>query len=676
MEISKEVVLVAQTGEVRQVCEICPSGFVSETTQATECHRCPDFLTQPRSDRSGCAACPSGTFVNYKKLDDPDFDWSCEACPDAGEDIEAPAFDWKNCTYEPTLMVHPDSRYHSSPETYEIKKISCQCKGLRYRPSPGAKCKAFNEGGVPRGGVCTPIQKQKFFKMSSSNGKQILDGKTRRLQGDTGNDTDITFLECRSDESCPGVVLDSDADLGSETILQSVLNDFEAQSQEQGVGCFGCAQGYTGPLCFQCDRGYTRAGVSVCAKCIPKAVVFGLLLFGGIVATTVTVYIIKRTIAHESKESDEIIVLKILTSHMQAEGMVQNLDLTWPSWLTTVFNYMDLVSSAGQSIFSLDCIVDSQSTDESCNSETTLDVEDIASDKERVRAFFLTALFMASLPVIGLVLSAIFWTAYYKREKKAGRPKGKSAFNYFLISNVIIVFLLYPTLARTTLKFFTCSRETLAGFKLLEADFNIICWSDEHWAWAMTLGLLMVSLYLVGIPAISFLILKKNVAGNTKYKDVFAFMFQGFREKRYYWEIVIMIRKLGLAFCAIVLKPLGTDIQAYGACMVVLCAMYWQTEIKPYESPKMNFAEMFGLSTLFYTLFMGLCQSSPSLALLEDSTVPTVVGISIIALNCFFLFYVIYQLLRVGRSSTTQVMSRISKRETEVQVGGMSSATK
>jgi len=250
--------------------------------------------------------------------------------------------------------------------------------------------------------------------------------------------------------------------------------------------------------------------------------------------------------------------------------------------------------------------------------------------------------------------------------------------------------LLYPTLTRTAFKFFTCSREVLGdGVRFLEADFNIICWSPEHYAWAMTLGLFMLIGYAVGIPAFSMWLLKTKVVHasgnfakklaersggtvspesekrskeeedetfrmdkkNTDYGDVFSFMYMGFVPEFYYWEVIIMIRKFAIAFCAIILKPLGADIQAYGALIIVAFAMMFQIHLCPYEHSRMNFAELFGLFTLFITLYLGLVQSSPNLDTAAgnvDGTFHTALAALIVFFNVVFLLYIIWQLIRIS----------------------------
>jgi len=147
------------------------------------------------------------------------------------------------------------------------------------------------------------------------------------------------------------------------------------------------------------------------------------------------------------------------------------------------------------------------------------------------------------IPVIWAFATGIFWLSVFLKWRRRGIKKGKSTFNYFIVSNIVLLFFLYPTLSINALKFFSCSPESL-GFRFLEADFNIVCFGKRHMQWLLSLGSLMLLFYAFGIPAVSYYMLYRHVHKVSKYKDVFGFIFEGFKEDCYYWEVVIMIRKL------------------------------------------------------------------------------------------------------------------------------------
>ena len=107
---------------------------------------------------------------------------------------------------------------------------------------------------------------------------------------------------------------------------------------------------------------------------------------------------------------------------------------------------------------------------------------------------------------------------------------------------MVILFLAHPTLTRTGLKLFTCSRD-LDGRSFLIGDFAVECYTEGHLKWALTLGLGMCFVYALGIPLLAMYVLFRIVtptrAGQEKWKHVFGFLYIGFVEKFHYWEVVV-----------------------------------------------------------------------------------------------------------------------------------------
>jgi hypothetical protein len=532
---------------------------------------------------------------------------------------------------------------------------------------------------------------------NNNNGSTLTPTNTNiPIPGQELSDT-IEFIKCRRTSACPGVDI-SDSQLSIDDAVFQALQDSPYPSNS--TVCTECEEGFTGPLCFKCSSGFNRAGTNQCIKCLDQSAVIGLLALGGFFAIVVCIYIIRRTIAaslivdnmasvasssnsttpatvglvtedtttpntsstkkinatsssaaenqgeEQNQENREVIVLRIAMSHLQSQAMCQGVELGWPGFVADFFNVYDLLSSCGYSVFSLDCVMNTAGSS-SHNSATTSTGCSVFDDG-RLRTFFISSIFIALLPAFGAITSGTFWSGAYIYSKHFGEHKrhGRKYWQYFLVSMCIILFLLYPSLSRTALKFFSCSREEILGNRFLEADFNVICWSDEHLSWALTLGLLMLLGYSLGIPVFVYFLLRARVQGTSeyakRYSKTFAFLYAGFKPEFWYWEVVTLVRKFGIALCSSLLKPFGSDIQAFSACIVVVIALLAQVHCRPYDDNQIQFIETFGLTTLYLTLFLGLFQSSASLELGESSPVHTIFGIIIVLLNVVFLCYIVY----------------------------------
>ena len=76
----------------------------------------------------------------------------------------------------------------------------------------------------------------------------------------------------------------------------------------------------------------------------------------------------------------------------------------------------------------------------------------------------------------------------------------------------------------------------------------------------------------LGIPATIFVLMRKeNETLETQAtKQKFGFLFNGYKKNNYYWEIVIMYRKILCIFIAILLKGKGVILQAMVMLIVLL----------------------------------------------------------------------------------------------------------
>jgi hypothetical protein len=190
-----------------------------------------------------------------------------------------------------------------------------------------------------------------------------------------------------------------------------------------------------------------------------------------------------------------------------------------------------------------------------------------------------------------------------------------------IVSIFVVLFMIHTTVTRAALKLFTCrniidlsGRGESARRAVLAADMTLGCSAPSSVAWQLAAGVPTFVLFSCGIPLISYLALRRNRhrLSDRRIKQVYGFLFAGFNDEVYFWESVIMMRKVGLSVVAVFLEPVGIDIQAYVALGIlfgasVLHAAYW-----PYELASVNYLEMFSLVASFVTICMGLFTLSPN----------------------------------------------------------------
>ena len=125
----------------------------------------------------------------------------------------------------------------------------------------------------------------------------------------------------------------------------------------------------------------------------------------------------------------------------------------------------------------------------------------------------------------------------------------------------------------------------------------------------------------------------------------FGFLFSGFEPDFYFWESVVMLRKVAVAAIAVFLNPLGVTSQIYAALLVVVLLLTVQALIQPFLIKRLNRLELLGLATAFVTLMAGLfLEDSDALAtgfrVTDAEAIDSIaVGVTLVIVgsNAFFL---------------------------------------
>lgn len=685
-------------GGPTQPCERCPSNRYSNALGSTECRICTGNTGTGAYASDEILPLRVGSMVELNPLEShgfaPDFTQSrCDDC----------RVDWVNtldqgcapCAIEQkaryvitSLAPSPSTGSSIVPATWRIR---CVCKPSYYTvDSPTTGVNGTGSGGAnataSTAASCAACPSGAYCFGRTGSTLLPLRGYFQTPWNP------LEFQQCRNQDSCPGVDIDTTlantdwylvqqeyAYLANASIRTSALSAATCPDQ-----AFTCTRGFTGALCFKCDVGYTRVGVDGCQDCIPGGAYIAALTIGLLLAVALTAFLVRRAVVmgrvertrlvagyrpsgpsrqgsaqlsetdDQDEEDDdretsdatrEVIALKILTSHLQEVAVSVSFHLSWPTWLVSMFEVFAVLSSAGQSLFSLSCLLDpapATSADSSSSVAKCLTRENVTSnvdefglyDASRVRSFFVEAIFLTCVPVVWGLCSFLFWMGFYLRQKfVVGKNRGRSAVNFFALSNIVLLFLMYPTLTRTALRFYSCSTEQFGGRRFLEADFNVVCFGATHVAWAASLGVFMVVVFAVGAPLVTFLVLRHHHRHLSRYRPVYGFVFEGFKRRFYAWETLIMVRKLLFSVCAVLLAPLGADLQAYAGLAVLMIFIQLQSSYQPYRDLLMNRIEQGGLMARFTTILLGLALDSGN----SSIAAVTFFGAMIVTVNSIFL---------------------------------------
>jgi hypothetical protein len=431
---------------------------------------------------------------------------------------------------------------------------------------------------------------------------------------------------------------------------------------------YHCAVGHEGVSCMECSVGYTSSSGFACKKCFQKlawqyvALVTVILVFFSALSFLVMV---TRNADFSGKRGKVVMIGKVLASHMQLVAMAATFPLDWPESIESMFSVFDFASSAGESAVSFACVLAEARANDTAQMSGTEGI------------FYFQGVAAAALPVICAAFAAMFYSAVGRRKVKKFRDQiskgsihptseeqrqfSQSAFKEskrgFIVAMIVILFVLQPVITRISMRFFTCQK--IGEVSYLEADYSVQCWTKEHLLWALGLGISMLIVYAFGIPFTAFTMLYRIKKGNKldEKRNIYGFLYVGFKVQYYYWEVVIMLRKLFFAFTAVVLRSFGQDIQATVALGFLTICLIIHVKLEPYESGAINLAELFSLIASFYTMFAGLLIFSENI----NTTARQFLSVTIILVNVAFLTYVSFvvrkPIKRMSKRATSMLMN-------------------
>jgi hypothetical protein len=93
-------------------------------------------------------------------------------------------------------------------------------------------------------------------------------------------------------------------------------------------------------------------------------------------------------------------------------------------------------------------------------------------------------------------------------------------------------------------------------------NYNIQCWDEEHTFVATYIALPSLVFWTVGIPSCSFLILTKlrNKLTLPSIKGKFGFIYNGYNRTNYFWEFVIVYKKICIIAISVFLASISVEV--------------------------------------------------------------------------------------------------------------------
>lgn len=86
-----------------------------------------------------------------------------------------------------------------------------------------------------------------------------------------------------------------------------------------------------------------------------------------------------------------------------------------------------------------------------------------------------------------------------------------------------------------------------------------VCWEGSHLYWALGGGLPGLLFWVVGIPLVVWHSMHSysSQLHHREVREKYGFLYKGFKPGSYFWECILMFKKVGIAFISVFLNGSG-----------------------------------------------------------------------------------------------------------------------
>jgi hypothetical protein len=371
-----------------------------------------------------------------------------------------------------------------------------------------------------------------------------------------------------------------------------------------------CADGYQGKLCNSCDSSWSRTQKDTCSPC-PDTAVNSIRLIGLTSVIVVIFGLLVRSTLRSSRRTADLksVYLKIFLNYLQLATLTASFNLSWPSFVTELLSVEDKSGDVTEQALSIDCFIQEQ----------------------QEKPEFIKLITMAVVPFTVIVVSCLVWgvVALYRRSFANVR-------NELTTTLLVLLFMIHPNVVKSMFSAFSCL-EVDPGELWLRTDLETRCWTGDHNKFSFSVALPGLLVWGVGIPLVALYLLMKRRRSLylASVKAQYSFLYLGYKMSHFYWEFVILYRKLLIAFISVYLANISVHIQALTVMLVLLATLVLQAKHEPFSEPQLNELEFRSIMTSSVTIYCGLLYLTDDL----EEAMKVILFVLIVAINAYFFLY-------------------------------------
>jgi len=110
---------------------------------------------------------------------------------------------------------------------------------------------------------------------------------------------------------------------------------------------------------------------------------------------------------------------------------------------------------------------------------------------------------------------------------------------------------------------FSCDNIDLKG-SFLQENTQIECWGKNHTFYSFIIAIPSIVLWAIGLSTLILVIMikRRRVIYRDTNKVIFGFIFNGYKIQKFYWEFIIMYRKISIIVISVFMSNVSNTKQA------------------------------------------------------------------------------------------------------------------
>lgn len=398
-----------------------------------------------------------------------------------------------------------------------------------------------------------------------------------------------------------------------------------------------CAPNHQGPLCYNCVKGYARiSSKETCRNCENNVWAYFKMSLSLLIILIYISLQIRYTVDIKSKYYIGIMMKQLIT-HFQQITIISLLNLGWTVDFKSLFNIQNYFSFISEEFFSLDCLF------ENFQYNTLM---------KKVLVSNLLPLFIMIIFFCLLFIQQVF---EYLRSRNFDLM---IIIVDFKICSVMTVYILFPEIIRKCFSLMNCIKiENFQNKGVLLHSPDVYCWSEYHLFHFLTISLPGIIIWGLLYPLLLFILMyrsrsnikiiirtlaaphnkieskvnnteginkiniqkpnptKKNSRFNSILKlqipvhktGVFLkFIYQGYIDEYYFWELVIFAKKIILLFVQSFSELFPDESKSIMLLVIIILFLLAQIRYQPYQQKELNHIEMCSLFITFLSANIGV----------------------------------------------------------------------